>query len=130
MYNMTKEKVKHSLESTDAVTLIMDGWTSIRNESYLVVTAHYINSDTELKSSLLDCFKYGEKHTTVNLTDEMKRVTSEWGTENKVVAVVSDNAANVAAVRLAEWKHAQCFAHSLNLVVQYGIQSIKDFHIK
>jgi hypothetical protein len=44
MYNMTKEKVKHSLESADAVTITMDGWTSIRNENYLAVRAHYINS--------------------------------------------------------------------------------------
>jgi hypothetical protein len=44
MYIMTKEKVKHSLESADAVTITMDGWTSIRNESYLAVRAHYINS--------------------------------------------------------------------------------------
>jgi hypothetical protein len=108
MYNMTKEKEKHSLQSTDTLIITMDGWTSIRNESNLAVTAHYINSDMEL----LDCFKYGEKHMAINLAQEMKRVTCEWGTENKV------------------WKNVQCFAHTLNLVVQYGIQSIKDLHIK
>jgi hypothetical protein len=62
----------------------------------------------ELKSSSLDCFKHDEKHTTVNLAQELKGVTGEWGIENKVVDVVSDNAANiVAAVRLTEWKHVR-----------------------
>jgi hypothetical protein len=61
---MTKEKAKHSLEFTDAVTITMDWWTSVRNESCLAVTAHYINSDMELKYLLL---KYGEKHTAINL---------------------------------------------------------------
>jgi hypothetical protein len=52
----------------------------------------------------------------------MKRVTREWGIENKVVAANNDNVASVvAAVQLTEWKHVPCFAHTLNLVVQYGI---------
>jgi hypothetical protein len=61
----------------------------------------------ELKSSLLDCFKYDEKHTAVSLAQELKRVTREWGAETKIVAVVSDKAANiVAAVRLTEWSRS------------------------
>jgi hypothetical protein len=129
MYNVTKEKLKPSVDCADAVTVTTDGWTSIKNESYLSITAHNINSEMELKSSLFKCFKYDEKHTAVNLVQELKRVTREWGIENKVVAVVCDNAANiVAAVRLTEWKHIPCFAHTLNLIVQYGLQSINGLH--
>jgi hypothetical protein len=71
MYNMTKEKAKHSLESTDAATITMDGGLQLGTR----VTANYINSDMELKSSLLDCFKHGENHTAINLAEEIKRLT-------------------------------------------------------
>jgi hypothetical protein len=73
MYNMTKEKAKHSLKSTDAATITMDGGLQLGTR--VTVTANYINSDMELKSSLLDCFKHGEKHTAINLAEEMKRLT-------------------------------------------------------
>jgi hypothetical protein len=62
---MTKEKLKHRLDSGDAVTVTTNSWTSIRNESYLSTAAHYINSEMALKSSLLNCFKYNEKHAAV-----------------------------------------------------------------
>ena len=40
--------------------------------------------------------------------------------------IVTDNAANIVnAVKLAKFKHLPCFAHTLNLVVQKGIQSLK-----
>ncbi|XP_063222172.1 E3 SUMO-protein ligase ZBED1-like [Bacillus rossius redtenbacheri] len=126
MYEQTKVKVRLALEAADAVTITTDGWTSVKNESYISVTAHYINKDMELHSCLLECFNYDDKHTAVNVAEELRRVTHEWGIDRKVVAVVSDNAANmVAAVNLTGWTHISCFAHNLNLIVQHGLDGTK-----
>ena len=39
-------------------------------------------------------------HTAENIADELKAATDEWGITQKIVAVVTDNAANiVAAIR-------------------------------
>ncbi|XP_069699303.1 E3 SUMO-protein ligase ZBED1-like [Periplaneta americana] len=127
---MTKEKVKVQLESAEYVTITTDGWTSINNESYLSVTAHYIKN-VQMESYLLECYKYDAKHTAQNLAEELKRVTREWGIQQKIVCVVSDNAANiVAAIRLTGWKHIPCFAHNLNLIVQCGLHCIHDISAK
>ncbi|XP_049813602.1 E3 SUMO-protein ligase ZBED1-like [Schistocerca nitens] len=124
-YAMIKEIVKAKINSAEAVVLTMDGWTSTTNESYLSVTAHYVK-DLELASSLLECFKYDERHTSEKLSEELLRVTREWGIQEKVVCVVSDNAANiVGAIRLTAWKHIPCFAHTLNLIVQNGLPHIQ-----
>ncbi|KAK9719485.1 BED zinc finger [Popillia japonica] len=49
----------------------------------------------------------------------------KWNIENKVVAVVSENASNITAViRNGGWRHLGCFAHALNLVVQTALQKI------
>ena len=59
-----------------------------------------------------------DDHTAENIADVFKGVVEEWGICNKIVAIVTDNAANiVAAVRLVGWKHIPCFTHTLNLVV-------------
>ena len=126
LYNMTKETVKEQLQSAEYVTVTTDGWTSIKNESYLSMTAHFIK-DMQLVSYLLENFKYDAKHTAQNLAEELKRVTREWGLQDKIVCIVSDNAANiVAAIRLTGWKHIPCFAHNLNLIVQSGLHCIGD----
>lgn len=53
-------------------------------------------------------------------------MTQEWGLYNKITAAVSDNAANiVSAIRQCDWRHIPCFAHTLNLVVQTGLEDIK-----
>ena len=56
------------------------------------------------------------------------RVIREWKLEGKVVAVCTDNAANItAAVKL---KHLPCFAHTLNLVVQKGVATLAAIQMK
>jgi hypothetical protein len=36
----------------------------------------------------------------------------------------------VVTVRLTEWKHVPCFAHNLNLILQYVLQGMEDLHTK
>ena len=52
------------------------------------------------------------------------KIATEWGIKEKVVAVVTDNGANVVrAVKDAAskvgtgWTHVSCFAHTLNLIM-------------
>ena len=72
-----------------------------------------------LKSAVLATTNLTNYHTAENIAKELKHIINEWNIMNKVVAVVTDNAAYVvASVRLNGWKHIPCFAHTLNLVVQ------------
>lgn len=51
--------------------------------------------------------------------------------KNKIIACVTDNAANeVAAIRLCQWRHLGCFAHTLNVVVQQSMMEISPTAIK
>lgn len=129
-YNLTKEKVRNQIQLADAICLTTDGWTSVTNESYVAVTAHYLNVN-KIESYLLDCYKYTERHTAINLCEELQRIVIEWKISDKIVAVVSDNAANiVAAIRRTNWKHIPCFAHTINLVVQSSLETIQHIRKK
>ena len=86
---------------------------------YTTVTCHFVDSSWVLKSAVLAITNLTNYHTAENIAKELKRITNEWNIMNKVVAVVTDNAAYVvASVRLNSWKHIPCFADTLNLVVQ------------
>jgi hypothetical protein len=84
-----------------------------------------------LKSWLLECFRYGKSHTAENLKDELLRMTYEWQIAIKVVCVVTDNAANISkTVKLANFRHLSCFAHTPNLIVQKAIPAIEPLKSK
>jgi len=131
LYEKTLSSIKDQIREASAICLTTDGWTSSTNESYIAYTAHFIDERYELKSCLLECSAYTDRHTAENLRDEMYRVATEWDVKNKIVAVISDNAAKItAAIKLTQWTHLPCFAHTLNLTVQEGLKEIKTVQEK
>lgn len=58
MYLTNLEKVRTDLKNTPAVYITTDSWTSVNNESFTAVTAHYFNSNLELKTNLLECMYF------------------------------------------------------------------------
>ncbi|GBO20152.1 Putative AC9 transposase [Araneus ventricosus] len=122
----TMSKVRESVKMAPAVSLTMDSWTSINNKSYLAVTTHFIDSTTELRTFLLDCSKMDSSHTSQELSKQIKRISHEWEIDNKIVAIVTNNASNiVGGVHDSGFRSLTCFAHSLNLVVRKGLLEIK-----
>lgn len=128
------EKTFHDCQTllTDvkAVTLTTDCWTSRNSENFMAVTAHFINQNFKLQSMLLDCSSYGESHTSENLSNELKKVIFEWNLDQKILMVISDNAANIrkAIKDDLKLKHFGCYAHTINLVAQDALkgQNLSD----
>ncbi|XP_037819087.1 E3 SUMO-protein ligase ZBED1-like, partial [Lucilia sericata] len=118
VYDKRLLEVKHMLRDIDNICITTDGWTSISNESYISITAHFISPDWKQKTVFISCFKTMKDHTAQNLKDEICQVLQEWGMDSKITCVLSDNAANiVAAIKKTDWTHLSCLAHNLHLVV-------------
>ena len=49
-------------------------WTSLSNQSYVSVTAHFIDDNFQLVSTLLDVKKFKAEHTGSNIAAELKGV--------------------------------------------------------
>jgi len=126
-FNEAKQKVLENIKDAFALCITTDGWTSINNDSYVAVTAHWINADIKLCSNLLDCVPFNQKHTAENLKNLLLSAFETWDIQHKICAVVTDNAANVtAAIREGGWRHIACFAHSVNLIAQASIKEIVE----
>lgn len=97
----------------------------------MAITAHFIEENTSLKSFLLSCEEYSERHTSPNLCQYLQKVILDFEMFNKVTAIVSDNAANItSAISLGGWRGIGCFAHTLNLVVQSAIKDVNEIVMK
>nr|CAH7748444.1 unnamed protein product [Callosobruchus chinensis] len=126
-YEKVFEDIRIELQNVEYVSITTDGWTSLNNESFYAITCHFIDDNCKLQSRLLSSFKFSGQHTSENITQQIQSILSQWEIQNKIVACITDNAANmVKAVRLANWWHIPCFAHSLNLIVQAGLLEIAE----
>ncbi|KAM8709529.1 hypothetical protein ACLKA7_016349 [Drosophila subpalustris] len=132
VYEELKAKVCAELKAASAVCITTDAWTSRCNQKYVAVAAHFVNAENcTLRAHTLTCIDYSERHTKENLANFLRQVFVTWEIANKIAAVVSDNGANiVGAVKLGQWRSIPCFAHSLNLVVQKGLEAIVELRMK
>lgn len=93
-------------------------------ESFITVTAHFIDKAWKLVTVNLVTAPFEEKHTAENLLTFLKNQTDSWNITHKVTLAVSDNAANILrALRLSPWDNFGCNAHKLNLIVQNAMKS-------
>lgn len=61
MYENILEKAKADLQDVTVPSLTIDGWMSINNQNYIVLTVHFLNLNTKLCSHFIGCISYNEK---------------------------------------------------------------------
>ena len=116
MYHETVAKVKADMKDAPRHAFTTDGWQSIATESYNTMTVHYIDSDFQLQSKVLDTKMSRERHTAENLSKMMAEAVATW--EMKDPVSVTDNASNITkACSELPYSHLGCFDHLLNLAV-------------
>ncbi|XP_050065221.1 E3 SUMO-protein ligase ZBED1-like [Aphis gossypii] len=78
-----------------------------------------------LHSRGLEVTEVPESHTSINIVSNLKSVLKTWDIENKVVAFVCDNAANmVKAINdMDKFNLVRCTAHSIQLSVNAGLKN-------
>ncbi|CAG5000612.1 unnamed protein product [Parnassius apollo] len=120
VYNKVMEAVKMKIAKAVAICITTDAWTSIVNDGYIAITAHFIDTEiNKLCTVMIGCIEFEERHTSENLKSFLEAKFLEWNIHRNVNVIVSDNAANVqAAVRLGGWRSLSCYTHTINLVVQ------------
>lgn len=119
IYEITAQKVRIQFNNVTAVCLTTDEWTSRNNESFVAVTAHFINpsKNTELSAVLFGCNSFPMSHTYDNISSFLKDIVNEWGLVDRISAIITDNVNNInSAIEKCKWRHLSCFAHSINLI--------------
>jgi hypothetical protein len=151
-----RSKLKSILDQCTDVSLTTDIWTYRRMHSFLGVTVHTF-VDGQPKSHLLAFRAFTGSHTGQSISQALESVITDWGLQDKIRCIVTDNASNMKkALSLIfevdeaaiitdgdmddptvweddvltdvnldiELQHIPCFAHSLQLVVRDGLQSL------
>ena len=115
LYESKSRELRKELDKIKFCSITTDCWTSRATEGYITVTCHYIREDWEFRSVVLSTSHLKSSHTSENLGKAMKDITDYWGITQKVHCGISDSANNMKrALRLNQWNHLACFAHTIN----------------
>ena len=118
MREQLTNKIKAELSAATGVACTADCWSSISQDSYLTITAHFLDPNWTPKSFTLTTEEVCERHTAANLTARLHNAISHWDLDGKISTVVTDNAPNSknsvrALDNLFVNKGVTCAAHSL-----------------
>lgn len=137
MYTKCVSQIKHSLTEASSLALTTDMWTSLANDAYMSVTAHYVTADFQSVQNCLDVTYFPDSHTANHLACAIEDSVRKWllheenGSrmgEQIQIYVVSDNAANIVAAmrQLPTYTHVGCFLHTLQLCINAAIKTCPD----
>lgn len=90
-YQLIKNEVQNIIEKCEFVSITTDGWSNVHNTSivnYMITTPKPIFYKSTPTNE--------ERHTGENIAEGIKQTIEEIG-EKKVVAIITDNAANMKA---------------------------------
>ncbi|KAF2285703.1 hypothetical protein GH714_007291 [Hevea brasiliensis] len=88
-----KKKVKDLLMHIYKVSVTKDLWKSGQQVSYMVVTAHFVDSNWNLQKRTLNFCDVPPPHIGVVICDVLQKCLAEWEIEDKIWIVFVDNAA-------------------------------------
>jgi len=96
-------------------------------ESYITITAHYIDNSWELQAYILETLPFPEWHSGVNIAEKLKRVVEDWEIVDTVRMVSHDQGSNMkAVVEILHdeliWQSLHCTAHCLQLCILAGFK--------
>ncbi|KAL0533704.1 hypothetical protein IC582_027745 [Cucumis melo] len=119
------------------VSLTIDCWTSGQNINYMVLTAHFIDSDWKLHKRILS-FSPIDNHKGDTIGKTIEKNLKDWGIERVMTLTVDNASSNDTAVAYllkrfnkgllfgGEFLHVRCCAHILNLIVTDAFKEHND----
>lgn len=127
------------------ICLTSDMWTSNASQSYICLTAHFIDENWVLRSFVLNLRHFPPSHTAAAMNTFLLNLLREWGIQHKIYSITLDNASSCNKLQdllraslsrehplpaNGEYFHVRCGAHVLNLIVQDGLKLIDEAVVK
>uniref|UniRef100_A0A803LQ19 Uncharacterized protein n=1 Tax=Chenopodium quinoa TaxID=63459 RepID=A0A803LQ19_CHEQI len=98
MHKTLKAQLRETLSKVSSrISLTCDMWTSCQTEGYLCLTAHYVDNNWKLISTVLNFSHIDSPHTRKTMYAAVLSMLQDWGTDDKIFCFTLDNASNVEA---------------------------------
>jgi len=122
-----RKKMEDELKKCSSVALAADAWTSRAQESYLTVTAHFVNDSWEAQRMTLSTSPMDVNHTGEELANAIYDIAASYDVQEKTYGLLRDNASNMkTAAHILHSAYGikgevDCAAHTLQLCINNGL---------
>ena len=108
--------IKNDLAGAISIAATTDIWTSCQNLAYMAVTVHFVNEEWKLISHTISVRNLVGKHDNESLKEALIESFSEWGINDKIIAITVDNGKNIikAVNGIENIELIRCFGHTMN----------------
>jgi hAT family C-terminal dimerisation region len=126
MYAAVRAKIQLEVDKAEFVSFTTDIWTNDNNvDSFLGLTAHWIDDNWCRKSVVLEMQPLESRHTGEVIAETIRGMIDKWHIDQRRTGVfVRDNGSSmVKAARLLGVADLGCYIHTTQLVVNDGLKS-------
>ncbi|CAB4430949.1 unnamed protein product [Rhizophagus irregularis] len=92
-------------------------WTSDTGAPYMVLTAHWINNEWNLKHAVIAFQRFPHPHTGLQIQKVTYKILQDFSIATKALAITIDN---------VDFNVIRCGAHSIALVVNAGLGKVRN----
>jgi hypothetical protein len=131
---ISRLKINELLSSVQFINFTCDLWTSPNAKAILVITAHWIDNEFDLKEILLDAVEVEGAHSGVNIASYLLTALEEFSLNDKLFCITGDNASNNRTMTQEIERHISsfkvdgnllgCTGHVFNLAAVAGLKVI------
>ncbi|GAU19720.1 hypothetical protein TSUD_78450 [Trifolium subterraneum] len=141
LYAKEKLKLKQELATIpNRISLSFDLWTSCTTETYICLTAHFVDANWKLNSKVLN-FYLVYAPTGGEMCERILELLNDWGIEKKIFSLTLDDSFEKVNLQeqlktqlglqnglLCDGKffHVHCFARVFKLIVEEGLKLVSD----
>lgn len=99
MYMLEKQKLKDFFQKNrQRVCLTIDTWTSIQNDEYMRISAHFIDDNWKLHKKIIN-FCHVESHEGLNDGKILEACLLEWGIDKLLTVTLEDASCNHTTIK-------------------------------
>ncbi len=138
-YQTIQSRFLHNLKSNIKINIALNNWTSSNNIVFMSVTNYFINKNWKYREVLLTFQSLSDAHTSETMTQIVVNILKKYNLENRLLAVITDNASNNEKMRKEmkkilrdidiEWDHEKnhvfCIAHVIQFAINELLESMK-----
>jgi hypothetical protein len=128
-YDDSCKKLNKIFSNSGWINITTDIWSSRTNESFIGVTATWLNGSWDFQDALLSIEVLPSPHTAENISNSLLNIFEKWNILDKVFVATTDNGRNIkkAINLIPNISHVSCAAHTLHLSVTKSLKSIPKF---
>ncbi|XP_053398627.1 uncharacterized protein LOC123523941 [Mercenaria mercenaria] len=121
LYNSVKDLMKSEMAGNQSIIFTHNSWSSMEGETYDTLTAHYINKDWKLRSSVLKTSEISTHDHCESIAEHLDETRMKWNLPEPVL-VTDDSNTEHRVVKMLGWKRVLCFGCCIHTVIRRSLK--------